>query len=523
MVSITQRRQLLLSSNVTFKADEEAQQGSYAICSRGYLVDAKSETALVVINDDQAGRLPDVVSFPLDSSSSWSCEADDDARCSYGGWSSDDSSSSDTPTRAAATTAWAYEKADSRGSVSVDSTAKWVQNQQQLPSRCRVTRLSLKSPAELLRAALLLLSVPSLLYSARSIPCLCRLRLSVEAARVDYEQAQDRLSAYNWGDNFRNRDLKRARVRNEMLHVDLKSVRDDSLAFQLDSGGTTIAGDSDTNLGKNVKSLNSGDDEMWKALLQKALNRDTERRERALRLVEDIQDKSEREVIERFGIGPHYVRIDLSFPPKAAGVSSNITNSHSKSEPSSFVVKLAPLSLMPHSVHIFLDAVSRGVYNGGLAEFNIKAPHLVKASLLRLPHNEGGGEIAEGPAFPEFSPEFPHVPYTLGFVAPSTSRPSDAGFYVNTLNNSYSHSPGGQDHHEEDAALGALLGGGGEPCFGEVVEGREAIDRILGMPLEEKEGEVPWMTEAVLIVGAKIVSSKVRRTWRAPPWARMRH
>ena len=78
-------------------------------------------------------------------------------------------------------------------------------------------------------------------------------------------------------------------------------------------------------------------------------------------------------------------------------------------------------------------------------------------------------------SFPEYSTEYPHKQYTLGFGG----RPGGPGFYINTDDNSDLHGPGGQigyDLHEE-----------ADSCFAEVIEGHEVIDRMHEKNLDEND------------------------------------
>jgi hypothetical protein len=59
----------------------------------------------------------------------------------------------------------------------------------------------------------------------------------------------------------------------------------------------------------------------------------------------------------RFGKGPYFVEISLDFPPDSP-------MSELPSPPSKFVIELAPLDLMPHSVHLFLEMVSHKLWDG---------------------------------------------------------------------------------------------------------------------------------------------------------------
>lgn len=106
----------------------------------------------------------------------------------------------------------------------------------------------------------------------------------------------------------------------------------------------------------------------------------------------------------RFGLGPHHVRFSVVLP------------SDPEHTVRYFVVECAPLDLMPHAVHLFLEQVMHGLWNN--AWFYLNGPHVLQGG----PQAEEG-EIEERGralqrfkdlgldtlAFPEYSEQFPHV------------------------------------------------------------------------------------------------------------------
>jgi hypothetical protein len=134
---------------------------------------------------------------------------------------------------------------------------------------------------------------------------------------------------------------------------------------------------------------------------------------------------------------------------------------------------MAPLSDMPHAVHLFLEQVSHELWDNSW--FYINGPHVLQAG----PQVEEGDGTGEDPrsvslrpfheldlekmSFPEYSENFPHVPWTLGF----TGRPGGPDFYINKVDNRYAHGPGGQHHHD----LQELA----DSCFAKVIKGFEAL------------------------------------------------
>ncbi len=89
---------------------------------------------------------------------------------------------------------------------------------------------------------------------------------------------------------------------------------------------------------------------------------------------------------------------------------------------------------MPYTVNFFLSQVSLGLFNG--CSFHRNAHHVVQGGPVanHLSHGTNlykGFKSAglESVSFQEYSPDFPHVKYTLGYAG----RPGGPDFYVSTL------------------------------------------------------------------------------------------
>jgi len=208
-------------------------------------------------------------------------------------------------------------------------------------------------------------------------------------------------------------------------------------------------------------------------------------------LEETMQDMSKRQVLEKYGDGLYFVKFELDF-----SAFKELKHEDRFERYSSFTVRLAPLNIMPHTVHLFLEQVSQGLWNG--CSFMINADHLVKAAPLPM-----SGDLDKitpfveadlaAPSFPEYSDEFPHKKFTLGFVGKANAH----GFFINTRDNSDHHGQDSQLHHET---------GGGDPCFGEVVSGYKAILRLSSVPTVDQI----FMKTPVGITSAKIVEGSGR-------------
>jgi hypothetical protein len=91
------------------------------------------------------------------------------------------------------------------------------------------------------------------------------------------------------------------------------------------------------------------------------------------RLHEMIQLISKRHLIEKYGIGPHYVEILLSFDPQ-----SNIADKDkiNKDDTAILLIEMAPISEMPSTVLWFLEQVNATIYDG--CSFHRNAHHVVQ-------------------------------------------------------------------------------------------------------------------------------------------------
>lgn len=180
---------------------------------------------------------------------------------------------------------------------------------------------------------------------------------------------------------------------------------------------------------------------------------------------EQRRQNAQHQITEQFGAGPHLVEFVL-----------NIWEGEQPKE-NYFTIEMAPSQIMPVAVLTFLQQVSAGLWDG--TSFHINADHVLAARAV-----SGNGQISKREAFEksgfllplpaEFSPDYPHLPYTLGFVG------AGPAFYINKV------------HNEHDDA-----------CFGNVVIGRRTIDLIGKMRGYDYD---PTRIRPVDIVSARIVT-----------------
>jgi hypothetical protein len=174
----------------------------------------------------------------------------------------------------------------------------------------------------------------------------------------------------------------------------------------------------------------------------------------AKRLTKELQIATRQLLVKRYRTRNVRVRVDLEFPPA-------VVEQDGKPPRDFFIIEMAPIDLIPCSVHYFLELV-RNFQSGA---FDRNAAQVVQASTAT-------SEPEELPMpFQEYSPEFPHLMYTTGYAG----RPSGPEWYVNVMDNSKSHGPGSQQTHNAFEA---------DSLFGKIVEGGETtvIPRIQSIP-----------------------------------------
>jgi hypothetical protein len=172
-------------------------------------------------------------------------------------------------------------------------------------------------------------------------------------------------------------------------------------------------------------------------------------------------------------------------------------------------VELAPLETLPHAVHLFLEQVAHNLWAG--CYFYLNGPHVLQAGPQSfededtpIPKGESSRYNAVKPfsdlgletlAFPEYSKTFPHQTWTLGF----TGRPGGPDFYINKVDNSKAHGPGGQIHH--------VLHEEGDSCFAKIVSGRENVAKIYQQHIHDDDSDWHYfLEEPIEIISATILN-----------------
>lgn len=166
---------------------------------------------------------------------------------------------------------------------------------------------------------------------------------------------------------------------------------------------------------------------------------------------------SKQDAVAKYGSGVIRVKMDLIFPEKDSdGDTVPDTGPHT------IIMEMASLDIMPHAVFTFLEMVSAKLLDG--CSFILNALHVLKAAPLPYDGSSASSKAREfidhgleSVAFREYSHDYPHDKYTVGFAADGS--PS---FYINTEDNSKIHI--------------------GEPCFAKIISGFDTVQRLEGMP-----------------------------------------
>jgi cyclophilin family peptidyl-prolyl cis-trans isomerase len=199
-----------------------------------------------------------------------------------------------------------------------------------------------------------------------------------------------------------------------------------------------------------------------------------------------------------------------------------------------FVIELAPVDLMPHSVHLFLSQIAEGFWSRGAVVLN--PGHVLQA----CPHPclesvANGGKYPGDPyfdmksagidsvSFQEYHPKYPHEKYTVGLAGRPHSGPE---FYINLTNNTLDHGPvellkkelGDRYSDYVRDTLGANSDDkvlAPDPCFGKVVKGFEVVDKMaermtwasLNMYSNERRFDDSLLVRPVRMVSVTILDS----------------
>lgn len=236
-------------------------------------------------------------------------------------------------------------------------------------------------------------------------------------------------------------------------------------------------------------------------------HRETALWQRIQHLEQKVARESYREALEWFGPGPHRVEFKIEYP-HAPNPPEN-----ENSDPTTWVrwtsyllMEMAPIDLMPHTVNLFLKQVIQGLWDGTSVAMNARhvlqiGPQYTAPGIDIDAANDAGMKryqdfYAKGLhklTYQEYSPKYPHTQYTVGLAG----RPSGPDFYINKIDNTIMHGPGGQMHSGE-------MHNEADPCFAKLMDGTRPFMDILAAI-----DKVPVTSERYSEYRVKIVSAMV--------------
>lgn len=243
-------------------------------------------------------------------------------------------------------------------------------------------------------------------------------------------------------------------------------------------------------------------------------------------------------VMERFGPGPYYVSMTV------------LLDEGNPSSQREVIFELAPLDLMPHSIHLFLSQIAEGYWSRGTPAIAINADHVLLAcphpclddvnmggSMEGYPYSEMRDAGLDVASFQEYSPKYPHEKYTIGFAGRPHSGPE---FYINLIDNSLDHGTLEERRMKTNpkvykAWVEEVFGSAEQidpkvvepyPCFGKVVKGFETIDEISKGTTrrslqtesdDEEEDDAVELDENILLRPVKIATVSILKDYTPEP------
>jgi len=158
-----------------------------------------------------------------------------------------------------------------------------------------------------------------------------------------------------------------------------------------------------------------------------------------------------------------------------------------------FRMKMAPFSLMPHTTSWFLNLADSGYWNG--CGFIRNAMHILQANCNPKVATEGKSQERISIAFQEYNDKYQHRQYTFGIAG----RPGGPDWYINLIDNSGTHGPGGQPKDPQ-----------ADPCFAELVSGKEVIKKL--HKLKHDQTGFKALLKPVIFRSVKVVTEEVDKT-----------
>jgi len=156
------------------------------------------------------------------------------------------------------------------------------------------------------------------------------------------------------------------------------------------------------------------------------------------------------------------------------------------------IIETAHIDDMPHSIHLFLEQVQHGLYDG--TTFHRNSVHMVQAGPSASPEIMAAKwqqhPSLQNVLFQEYSVQTPHKQYTIGYPGRPLGGPD---FYINVRDNSDVHGP-------TQANRGIA-----DPCFAHVVSGFDVLRQIHTSPTREGDWH-DGLLHPVVIQRMRVVS-----------------
>jgi len=273
--------------------------------------------------------------------------------------------------------------------------------------------------------------------------------------------------------------------RRDVERAECDALNQDLLALKKKSPHITEIIEQKNQLARQTQ-LMTEKDELYAAIDIKLNKSERERvywEAKATTMIDNIKFRNRKEVLEEFGPGPFFVKLTFAFQDSLENVS--------------ILLELAPLDLMPHTVHLFLKMTSEKLLSK--ATFVLVRSHILvlgpqdsfdaeNNAILQGRMVSEGYEPNGALLFGEFTPEYPHTQYTVAF-----NRRRGPTFFINIRDNSGMH----RSYYTDDGSYVE-----GETCFAKIVEGLDVLPRILS--LKKRDGDT--LESAVYLVDSQLVN-----------------
>lgn len=158
--------------------------------------------------------------------------------------------------------------------------------------------------------------------------------------------------------------------------------------------------------------------------------------------IKETQEVIREFLVQKYGPGPYRVEMKIQFP---ASMPPPTPLTPGQADEATIVIELAPIEYVPYSVYFFLENIV-SVFKSGA--FHRNAGHVLQAMIhSRQPtDSESLMHGRQNFAWQEYSPQYPHKKFTLGYAG----RPSgNSAIYISTVDNTRNHGPASQGSKTE--------------------------------------------------------------------------